>query len=102
VKDTVKAVDAQGMVVSTPDRRTFWAAQTPQAFRLSILLDAYRRTRESGIAATDDAMLLELAGYRVKVVMGEYENMKITTPEDLVLAEAVLRRRREHAGRDRI
>lgn len=98
VKDTIKVADETGMVVSTPVRRHLWAAQTPQAFRLPALKEAYRQVRAKGVVVTDDAMVMELAGYPVKVVMGDYENLKVTTPEDLVLAEAILRRRREACG----
>ncbi|MBI2953663.1 MAG: 2-C-methyl-D-erythritol 4-phosphate cytidylyltransferase [Chloroflexi bacterium] len=90
VKDTIKSVDRSGFVVSTPDRGTLWAAQTPQVFRCGLILDAYRRLETE---VTDDAQAVELAGSPVKIYMGSYDNIKITTPEDLEIAEAILRRR---------
>ncbi|TJY38892.1 2-C-methyl-D-erythritol 4-phosphate cytidylyltransferase [Cohnella pontilimi] len=99
VKDTIKIVDGEGMIVSTPDRATLWAVQTPQAFRRSELLDAHRAAREAGTAATDDAMLLERLGRKVAAVPGDYMNLKITTPEDLLAAELFLSRRQEEAER---
>jgi 2-C-methyl-D-erythritol 4-phosphate cytidylyltransferase len=89
-KDTVKLVDESDMVSSTPDRRRVWLTQTPQAFRKDIIIAAHEQAIEKSIAATDDAMLAELAGYKVKMVAAGYENIKITTPEDIALAEALL------------
>lgn len=85
-KDTVKIVDEEGVVVSTPPRNKVWIIQTPQAFRLSLLLDANRKLMEEGKMAdvTDDAMIVERSGLaRVRLVEGSYENIKITTPDDL-------------------
>jgi 2-C-methyl-D-erythritol 4-phosphate cytidylyltransferase len=93
VKDTVKVTDGSGMIVSTPDRTSLCAVQTPQAFRRMELLEAHRSAREAGAAATDDAMLLERLGHKVAVVPGDYTNLKITTPEDLLIAELFLARR---------
>jgi 2-C-methyl-D-erythritol 4-phosphate cytidylyltransferase len=90
VKDTVKRVNEDGVVVETPVRKSLWLAQTPQAFRLDWLLDAYRRADAEKWYATDDAALLERYGYAVQVVEGDYRNLKITTPEDLILAGALL------------
>jgi 2-C-methyl-D-erythritol 4-phosphate cytidylyltransferase len=92
VKDTVKVTDG-GMIVSTPDRATLCAVQTPQAFRRVELIEAHRLAREAGAAATDDAMLLERLGRVVAAVPGDYTNLKITTPEDLLIAELFLARR---------
>lgn len=89
VKDTIKVVQG-GMIVDTPDRSTLYAVQTPQAFRRAELLEAHRSARETGAAATDDAMLLERLGRPVAVVPGSYANFKITTPEDLLVAELFL------------
>ncbi len=86
VVDTVKAVDASGMVVGTPDRATLRAVQTPQGFDAEVLRRAYRG--ESG--ATDDAALVELIGEQVFVVAGDEMAFKITRPIDLALAEALL------------
>ena len=86
--DTIKVVDGQRRVVSTPDRSTLWQVQTPQVFRYDILRAAYARV---GADATDDASLVEQAGHPVTVFMGSYRNIKVTTPEDLAIAEAFLR-----------
>ncbi|AWB46160.1 2-C-methyl-D-erythritol 4-phosphate cytidylyltransferase [Paenibacillus sp. CAA11] len=94
VKDTVKVVDAHAFVESTPDRRSLWAIQTPQAFRRSELLEAHEKARREGFLGTDDSVLVERIGRRVKVVEGDYSNIKITTPEDLDYAEFVRTRAR--------
>jgi 2-C-methyl-D-erythritol 4-phosphate cytidylyltransferase len=91
VADTVKRV-REGLVVETIARDELGLVQTPQAFRREALEDAHRRAGPSGSTATDDAMLLEAAGYRVVVVEGEPSNFKITTPEDLLRAEHLLAR----------
>ncbi|HEY8528373.1 MAG TPA: 2-C-methyl-D-erythritol 4-phosphate cytidylyltransferase [Paenibacillaceae bacterium] len=93
VHDTIKVTDEHGWIVATPDRRTLWAVQTPQAFRREELAEAHRLALADGFRATDDAMLLERLGRRVAVVEGDYANVKITTPEDLELAERLLMRR---------
>lgn len=98
VKDTIKIAE-DGFVVETPRRDTLWAVQTPQAFRLGILMDAHQRAKQEGFYSTDDAALLEHYGYPICVIEGDYENIKVTTPEDMVLAEAFLRRR-QHADRN--
>ena len=90
VKDTIKVVSPQGAVEETPARESLWAAQTPQVFRLDVLLDAHRRCTD---AVTDDAMMVESLGGQVKMFPGSYENLKVTTPEDLLLAEVFLRAR---------
>jgi 2-C-methyl-D-erythritol 4-phosphate cytidylyltransferase len=87
--DTVKRVHA-GLVVETLARDELGLVQTPQAFRRAALQDAHVRTERSGLIGTDDAMLLEAAGYGVAVVDGEADNFKITTPDDLRRAEQVL------------
>ncbi len=97
VKDTVKVADARGFVSSTPDRRSLWAIQTPQAFRRSELILAHERAIVEGFAGTDDSMLMERMGTNVKIVEGDYSNIKITTPEDLDFA-AFLRSRVESKG----
>ncbi len=89
VKDTVKTVQ-EGIVVDTPDRETLWLAQTPQAFRYDLIRSAHDQAAEQGVRATDDAQLAEWAGLQVHVVQGDYSNLKITTPEDLALAERLL------------
>ncbi|WP_442602700.1 2-C-methyl-D-erythritol 4-phosphate cytidylyltransferase [Paenibacillus sp. KN14-4R] len=90
VKDTIKVVNEQGGIQSTPDRRSLWAIQTPQAFRLSLLKEAHRLASEEGFVGTDDAMLVERLGVTVQVVESDYYNIKITTPEDLPWAEWIL------------
>ena len=95
LKDTVKVVDSRGWVQSTPPREFLWAVQTPQVFRYGIIMEAHRKAREVGQLATDACALVESLGGPVKLVAGSYENIKITTPEDLVLAEAFLSRRRD-------
>jgi 2-C-methyl-D-erythritol 4-phosphate cytidylyltransferase len=76
-------------VLETPPRRGVWLAQTPQAFRRDWLLDAYARRAALGAAITDDAQLVEAAGYPVHLTPGSALNFKITTPADLILAEAL-------------
>lgn len=91
VKDTIKQVDDQGNVIATPKRESLWAIQTPQAFQYDKLLEAHERARLEGFIGTDDAMLIERLGMTVKVVEGDYRNVKITTPDDLMYAEFVTR-----------
>lgn len=100
-KNTIKVVDGQGWILSTPDRKALWSIQTPQGFRREVLLEAYARAEADGFLGTDDAGLVERSGRRVKVVMGAYRNLKITTPEDMVIAEAFVRQAAEAEGRDR-
>lgn len=95
VKDTIKRADEAGKVLDTPPRKSLWAVQTPQAFPLSIVLAAHEKARQDGFVGTDDASLLERLGQAVYVVEGEYTNIKLTTPDDLVMGEAILRQRKE-------
>jgi len=95
VKDTIKTADESGTVQKTLDRRCLWAAQTPQAFSFPLLVRAYQQAQQDGYRGTDDSSLLERLGIEVKLVPGSYENIKITTPEDLVWATAVLHDRGE-------
>lgn len=90
VEETLKHV-AVGRIVATVERARMWRAQTPQAFRTETLRAAYERAAAEGMAATDDAQLLERLGHRVVVVPGSRTNVKITFPEDFALAEALLR-----------
>lgn len=87
--DTVKEVDAGGRIVATLPRDRIWLAQTPQVFRVELLREAHEAARGS-VPATDDALLLERAGVEVRVVEGNPENRKITTPADLLWAEWLL------------
>lgn len=93
VKDTIKEIMSDQIVRSTMDRTKLWMVQTPQVFRKDVLMYAYQKAREEGFAGTDDASLAEHYGFRIKVVEGSYENIKITTPEDLDLAELIIKRR---------
>lgn len=94
VKDTIKVVGETGVVESTPARESLWAVQTPQAFRMSLLKEAHLAAWSAGRIGTDDAMLVEWLGHPVTVMQGSYENIKITTPDDLLLGEEILRKRR--------
>jgi 2-C-methyl-D-erythritol 4-phosphate cytidylyltransferase len=89
-KETLKRVGADHVVLETVPRETMMVAQTPQTFRLHDLLEAHRDAASAGFAATDDAMLLERMGKTVRVVVGEYENIKVTTPEDLIALQGFL------------
>lgn len=88
--DTIKLVDPQGKVLRTVDRRGMWAVQTPQVFPRAVLERVHARVASDADAATDDLSLVERAGGRVRLVRGERRNLKITYPEDLALAEALL------------
>lgn len=94
VKDTIKQVGADGLVVATPERAALWMVQTPQVFDLDLLDQCYRKATAGGLRFTDDCGVVEYFGHPVKLVRGSYENLKITTPEDLLVAEAILRRRK--------
>ncbi len=102
VKDTIKRGDAQGCVAETLPRETLWTIQTPQAFSYSLILDAYENLLEKEhppLAITDDAMVAEYrGGARIQLVEGSYQNIKITTPEDLTLALLYLQ---EREGKER-
>lgn len=93
VKNTIKQVDANGIVVDTPPRKTLYAVQTPQGFDRDILQRAYRQADEDGFLGTDDASLVERMGVSVAIAQGDYQNIKITTPEDLIIGEALLKGR---------
>jgi 2-C-methyl-D-erythritol 4-phosphate cytidylyltransferase len=90
-KDTIKLVDENDMVTLTPPRDRVWQTQTPQAFKRTLIIEAHEITQNKGITATDDAMLVEMLGYPVKMVAGSYENIKITTPDDLSLGEQLIK-----------
>ncbi len=93
VKDTIKLVDGNLCVESTPDRARTWAAQTPQGFVAEELRACHRQGRELGWAVTDDAALFEKCGLPVQIVEGEETNLKVTTPADLEIAALILRQR---------
>jgi 2-C-methyl-D-erythritol 4-phosphate cytidylyltransferase len=90
MRDTVKQVGGHRLIERTIDRKPLWLAQTPQAFRRDWLVEAHRKALAEGLAATDDAYLFEWMGHPVRVIEGSGENIKVTTPEDLVIAEAIL------------
>ncbi|MFT8872752.1 MAG: 2-C-methyl-D-erythritol 4-phosphate cytidylyltransferase [Sporolactobacillus sp.] len=91
VKDTIKMVE-EGLVKHTLSRESLWAIQTPQAFRLSVIRAAHRQGAEQHVTVTDDAALVEHAGWQVAVVEGSYRNIKLTTPEDWLVAEQMLKK----------
>lgn len=91
VKDTIKFISRDDFVLETPNRHDLWAVQTPQVFLFDVLKRAHQQAVDE---ATDDAMLVEQLGYKVKVYMGSYQNIKVTTPEDLAVAEIILRNRK--------
>ena len=90
--DTIKEVDGDLRVLATPDRSRLWHAQTPQAFPLELIMDAYHRAFKEDVPATDDASLVERVGGQVVMVESSGKNLKITRPEDLDLAELMLSR----------
>ncbi len=92
VKDTIKRSDRNQTVQETLDRSCLWLIQTPQVFQRDIIQKAHEYALKTGFQGTDDSMLVERTGYEVHMVMGSYSNIKITTPEDLVYAEAILGR----------
>lgn len=95
VKDTIKEVK-NGLAIRTIPRQTIYAVQTPQAFQAPLLRYAHEKAKIEGVQVTDDASLVEWLGQPVAIVQGSYRNIKITTPEDLLIAEAFLSERGEH------
>jgi len=89
--DTLKRINTSGTIVETLARDTIWLAQTPQAFRYNLILNAHQHARQHGLSATDDASLLEQIGIDVKIIEGSRWNLKITNPDDLKLARILLR-----------
>jgi 2-C-methyl-D-erythritol 4-phosphate cytidylyltransferase len=94
LKDTVKLVSREREVIETPVRHTLMTIQTPQAFRFDVIRKAYEKAYRDGFYGTDDSSLVERIGIKVRVIPGTYENLKITTPEDLLLAEVLLKQRK--------
>lgn len=90
VIDTIKETDAEELVVSTPDRSALRAVQTPQGFSLEIIREAHRKAQEAGFIGTDDASLVERLNIPVRLTLGDRRNVKLTTPEDMQMAEAFL------------
>lgn len=94
VKDTIKIVDADQNVTDTPERSKVWLVQTPQVFDVALVKNAYAEMIKAGMSnVTDDAMVVEqVCGHQIKLVEGSYENIKITTPEDLQIGELLVQR----------
>ncbi|MGE5679029.1 MAG: 2-C-methyl-D-erythritol 4-phosphate cytidylyltransferase [Pseudomonadota bacterium] len=92
-KETVKILDGKGFVKYTPQRELVWITQTPQAFRRELIRKAHENAISEGISGTDDASLVEILGEKVKMLESSYENIKITTPEDIIVAETLMGRR---------
>lgn len=92
VKDTIKKAYSFE-VVETIDRTSLWQTQTPQAFRFSILEEAHEKAKQDGFLGTDESSLVERLGYPVKIVQSDYDNIKLTTPEDIYFAHAILEKR---------
>ena len=90
VKDTIKLADEVGRVLDTPDRSRLWAVQTPQIFVRERYLRAAEEAERQGLSCTDDCQLFEAMGWEVQLVMGDYRNLKLTTPEDFLAAGAYL------------
>lgn len=91
-KDTVKICNAQNEIVTTPERNFVWNIQTPQAFQKEILVKAFQRAEKENFVGTDESVLAERDGNVVFVVEGHYENIKITTPDDMIIGEAFLKK----------
>ncbi|MGM0899291.1 MAG: 2-C-methyl-D-erythritol 4-phosphate cytidylyltransferase [Bacillota bacterium] len=89
VKDTIKKV-REGVITETVDRAELWMIQTPQAFRYDLLMEAAQRAQADGFLGTDEAMLVERMGHPVQIVESTYENVKMTTPDDLIYGKAIL------------
>ena len=89
-KETIKILDADGFVECTPRREKVWVTQTPQAFKPDIIRKAHKNALDKGISGTDDAFLAECLDIKVKMIECSYENIKVTTPEDIILAEIIL------------
>lgn len=96
VKDTIKKLKPDGSIEKTIDRSLLWHAQTPQTFRYSLIMEAHSKARQEGYIATDDSALVEHLGRAIYMLQGDYNNIKITTPDDLTLGEEILSR----TGRD--
>lgn len=90
VKDTIKVVNDESEVVDTPQRSSLWSVQTPQSFDYKLLVKSYEEAFEDGFYGTDDAMLVERIGHKVKLIEGSYNNIKITTQEDLAIGEKII------------
>ncbi len=98
VKDTIKVGGPDGTVQRTLDRNGLWQVQTPQAFKITVIKKAYQKAMQEGFYGTDDASLVERLGLKVHILSGSYSNIKITTPEDLVLAGRLAEEASLHSG----
>ena len=96
VTDTVKVVSENGEIISTPDRSSMWAVQTPQVFEKELYRRAMDNAVEKGLNVTDDCSMVEAIGATVRIVRGEYSNIKLTTPVDITVAEALLAKRNKN------
>jgi 2-C-methyl-D-erythritol 4-phosphate cytidylyltransferase len=92
VKETLKEINNRGYVLSTVKREKYWAIQTPQVFQYKIIKRAYDRAYKDGFYATDDAALVERIGGKIKVILGDPFNIKVTTPEDIEIVEYLLKK----------
>ncbi len=92
VKDTIKVVDDESNIIDTPNRENLWAVHTPQSFDYQLILRAHEKGKQENWIVTDDSMLVEKLGVKVKMIEGSYDNIKITTSEDLIIAESILDR----------
>ena len=93
VKDTIKIGDEKKMVIKTLDRNVLWAAQTPQAYQYPIIKAALEKAKKDAFYGTDDSSLVERINLPVRIIPGSYENIKVTTPDDVIFGEIILRRR---------
>ena len=93
VNDTVKRVNSQHEITETVSRQGLWRAATPQMFRLQILKDALHRAKQQQLTVTDEASAIEMSGLRPKLIEGRHDNIKLTWPEDLAIAKAILQQR---------
>lgn len=89
-KNTIKVIDKNGIVVHTPNRANLIEIQTPQTFTMNLLKEAHEKALKKGLEGSDDAFLVEALSHPVKIVIGSYANIKITTPEDLIIAESMI------------
>lgn len=90
VKDTIKTASVEGVIINTLKREELYAIQTPQTFKLNLILEGHREAKKNKLYVTDDTMLIEAMGKIVRIVQGSYFNIKLTTPEDLIFARAIL------------
>lgn len=90
IKDTIKTINDDFDIIDTPDRNNLWIAQTPQVFSKDIIINAYEKAKEDGYISTDDSALVERLGIKIKMIEGEYQNIKLTTKEDVKIIESFL------------